>query len=266
MVGSYMNQQSTIQLSKKALGSTGILVSKLGLGTVKFGRNTGVKYPKQFKIPDDSTIKQLLNTAKELNINLLDTAPAYGSSEERLGELLQAERHSWIICSKVGEIFTNNISIFDFRKEYIINSLHQTLKRLKTDYLDILLIHSNGHDEDIINKHKVFETLADLKQQGLIRAFGMSTKTVNGGMLTAQLADVIMATLNLNYAADLPVIKEAHRLNKAVLIKKPLDNGYLSVKPSMDYIFKNPQISGISSVILGTINSKHLIEAASYIV
>lgn len=261
-----MNHQSTIQLSKTALGSTGILVSKLGLGTVKFGRNTGVKYPKQFKIPDDSTIKQLLNTAQTLNINLLDTAPAYGSSEERLGQLLQTERHSWIICSKVGEIFTNNISIFDFRKEYIINSLHQTLKRLKTDYLDILLIHSNGHDEYIINRHKVFEVLADLKQQGLIRAFGMSTKTVNGGMLTAQLADVVMATLNLNYAADLPVIKEAHRLNKAVFIKKPLDNGYLSVKPSMDYIFKNPQILGITSVILGTINSEHLVEAASYIV
>ena len=59
------------------------------------------------------------------------------------------------------------------------------------------MIHSNGHDEHIINRHKVFETLADLKQQGLIRAFGMSTKTVNGGMLTAQLADVIMVTLNL---------------------------------------------------------------------
>jgi aryl-alcohol dehydrogenase-like predicted oxidoreductase len=254
-----------LPIHKTALGQTGILVSKLGIGTVKFGRNTGVKYPYHFNIPEDHTLKELLATAKELNINLLDTAPAYGSSEERLGQLLKNERHAWIICSKVGEKFANDISIFNYSKEYIINSIHQSLKRLHTDYLDILLIHSNGQEDFIINKDQVFITLADLKKQGLIRTFGMSCKTVEGGIATVKLADVAMVTLNLNHLADLPVIEEAKKLSKGILIKKPLNNGYLPVKPSMDFIFKNPKIQGINSVILGTINAQHLLEVANYV-
>lgn len=269
MVAEFMNNKllptQLPQLNKTALGSTGILVSRIGLGTVKFGRNTSVNYPTQFSIPDDQTIKQLLATAKELNINLLDTAPAYGSSEERLGKAVQHDRHEWIISSKVGEEFKNNISLFNFTKEYLIDSLHRSLQRLKTDYLDLLLIHSNGHDEAIINQYQVFETLADFKKQGLIRAFGMSSKTLAGGILAAQTADVVMVTLNLNYLEDIPVIQEAYKLNKGVLIKKSLGSGYLPVKQSIDLIFKSPKILGINSVVLGTINPLHLIEVAKYI-
>jgi hypothetical protein len=76
---------------------------------------------------------------------------------------------------------------------------------------------------------------------------------------------VAMVTLNLNHLADLPVIEEAKKLSKGILIKKPLNNGYLPVKPSMDFIFKNPKIQGINSVILGTINAQHLLEVANYV-
>ena len=72
-------------LPSRILGSTGLEVSTLGLGTVKFGRNSGVKYPNQFDLPDDEQIRQLLAQASDHGMNLLDTAPAYGSSEERLG-------------------------------------------------------------------------------------------------------------------------------------------------------------------------------------
>ncbi len=249
------------QLKQVPLGNTGLKVSTLGIGTVKFGRNTGVKYPQQFDIPDDQTIKSLLGLAKELNINLLDTAPAYGNSEERLGKLLKNDRHNWIISSKVGEEFTNNQSIFNFSKEYIIDSIHRTLKRLNTDYLDLLLIHSDGNDEEIINRDRVFDTVTLLKQQGLIRSFGMSIKTVSGGLLAVNIADVVMVTLNLDYLDELDVIAEAHKLNKGVLIKKALGSGYLKVQPSMELIFKTP---GVHSIIVGTINKLHLIENVRY--
>ena len=87
----------------RPLGRTGLQVSALGLGTVKLGRNQDVKYPRAFELPDDRSAAALLDRARGLGINLLDTAPAYGSSEERLGGLLAGQREHWIICSKVGE-------------------------------------------------------------------------------------------------------------------------------------------------------------------
>jgi len=76
-------------------------VSPLGLGTVKFGRNQQVKYPTAFELPDDKQVLNILALARDLGINLLDTAPAYGLSQQRLGKLLSG-RQDWIIVSKVG--------------------------------------------------------------------------------------------------------------------------------------------------------------------
>ncbi|HHO58771.1 MAG TPA: aldo/keto reductase, partial [Thiotrichales bacterium] len=68
---------------KRPLGATGIDVSVLGLGTVKIGRNEQVKYPEGFEIPDDRAVAGLFEQARSLGINFIDTAPAYGSSEQR---------------------------------------------------------------------------------------------------------------------------------------------------------------------------------------
>ena len=98
----------------RALGSTGIDVSPLGLGTVKIGRNEQVKYPQGFEIPEDADVRELLAQAWDLGINFIDTAPAYGSSERRLGQLLP-HADDWVIMTKVGEIFENGKSRFDFK-------------------------------------------------------------------------------------------------------------------------------------------------------
>jgi aryl-alcohol dehydrogenase-like predicted oxidoreductase len=74
---------ATLHDLHRPLGSTGLMVSPLGLGTVKLGRDQGVKYPNGFTIPDDQQARALLNQARGLGINLIDTAPAYGISEER---------------------------------------------------------------------------------------------------------------------------------------------------------------------------------------
>ena len=70
-------------LPRRALGKTGMEVSILGLGSVKLGRNQGLKYPQSFKIPDDKEAGALIALAKDSGINLIDTAPAYGNSEQR---------------------------------------------------------------------------------------------------------------------------------------------------------------------------------------
>lgn len=248
-------------MKKRAFGNTDILVSPLGLGTVKLGRDQGVKYPDAFTIPDDTQAGDLISLASELGINLIDTAPAYGNSEQRLGKLLQGQRNKWVICSKVGEEFVNGESHFDFSAKHTRDSIERSLKRLNTDMIDIVLVHSDGNDLDIINHCDVMGELEKLKQQGLIRAFGMSTKTVAGGLLAAEKSDGVMATYNLAHKEDEPVIDYCAQHNKGLFIKKAFASGHLCqagedpVQQSMDFIFSH---SGVTSAIVGTINPKHL--------
>jgi len=239
----------------RALGTTGINVSPLGLGTVKIGRNEQVKYPQGFEIPDDRQVGELLALAWDLGINFIDTAPAYGTSEQRLGQLLP-ERENWVIMTKVGEIFENGQSRFDFSADHTRRSVEHSLQKLKRDMADIVLVHSDGNDMDIINDGAALETLDKMKQQGLIRAYGMSTKTVEGGTWIVEHTDVVMATFNLETDAELPVIERAHALHKGVVVKKGLQSGHTdSVEDAFRHVLTQP---GVSSMIVGTINCDHL--------
>lgn len=250
---------------RKNIAETGLAVSPLGLGTVKLGRTAGVKYPDSFKIPDDMQTLKLLSQASELGINLIDTAPAYGNSEQRLGQLLPKLNREWVIATKVGELFNADLaqSHYNFTAEFIKQSVEQSLKNLRRDVLDIVLIHSDGNDQRIIQHLGVLEILNDLKQQGLIRATGMSTKTVNGGLLALQQSDIAMVMHNLGYQDEQAVLDQAATSNKAVFIKKALNSGHLArsssvtdpVQASFDTIYQNP---AVTSIIIGTITPSHL--------
>ncbi|MGD9391025.1 MAG: aldo/keto reductase [Thioalkalispiraceae bacterium] len=243
------------------LGATGIRISVLGLGTVKLGRDQEVKYPSGFVIPDDDQVRDLLALTRDLGINFIDTAPAYGNSEQRLGQLME-NPNDWVIMTKVGEIFEHGKSRFDFSAAHTRMSVERSLKRLKRDVLDVVLVHSDGDDMHIINNEGALEELDKLKHEGLVKSYGMSTKTVEGGMWIVEHTDVIMATLNLSDDHDVPVIARAHELNKGVVVKKGLQSGHADksaggggVAQAFEYIFDHP---GVSSVIVGTINPGHL--------
>ena len=245
----------------RPLGNTGLQVSALGLGTVKLGRDQAVKYPGSFTIPDDHNAAALLAQARDLGINLIDTAPAYGNSEERLGKLLAGQRSDWLICSKVGEEFEGGQSHFDFSPEHTRQSVQRSLRRLNTAVIDIVLVHSDGNDLHIIREMGTLEVLEQLKQEGLIRAFGMSTKTVEGGLTAAAVSDVVMLTYNLDSREELPVLDACASLGVGALIKKALASGHLArqyqdpVQASMDLVFAHP---ATSAAIVGTITPAHL--------
>lgn len=253
---------SGLQPFHRPLGSSGLLVSPLGLGTVKFGRNQGVKYPTRFELPDDRQALDILALARDLGINLLDTAPAYGTSEERLGGLLGGQRQQWVICTKVGEEFENGASYFDFSAAHTRQSVERSLRRLNTDYLDLVLVHSDGNDLAVLAEG-VYPTLAELKQAGLIRAFGFSGKTVEGGIRALDEGDCAMVTYNLHQQQELPVLDHALSHNKGILIKKALASGHLCLQgedpllASLQLIYSHP---AVASAIIGTINPSHLRE------
>ena len=257
-----------MSLTKRQLGPSGIDVSVLGLGTVKFGRNQEVKYPATFSLPSDQELVAMLDQARSLGINLLDTAPAYGSSEQRLGRLL-TDRQDWVICTKVGEEFLNGKSYYDFSETHVRHSVERSLRNLNTDYLDIVLVHSDGNDMHIIESTACLPTLMDLKEKGLIRAVGMSTKSLDGGLKAVELSDLVMVTYNPSTTDDAEVIRYANSLNKGVLIKKALNSGHVAA--AGENSIENNLIfaltpAGVSSVIVGTISPEHLRENVESVV
>jgi aryl-alcohol dehydrogenase-like predicted oxidoreductase len=259
----------------RPLGQTGLTVSALGFGTVKFGRNEGVKYPTGFSLPDDRAARALLDLARDLGINLIDTAPAYGSSEERLGRLLDGRREDWVVCTKVGEEFEGGRSHFDFTPEHTRFSVERSLRRLNCDCLDVVLVHSDGNDLDIVRRLGTLETLAALKQEGKLRSFGLSGKTVDGGLAALPVCDLLMVTYNLSERDQAPLLDACAESGKGVLIKKALASGHLDRLPddanppgedpvvtSMKFVLGHP---GTTAAVIGTITPEHLrsnVEAA----
>ncbi|MDZ5604235.1 aldo/keto reductase [Pseudomonas sp. RP23018S] len=251
----------------RPLGSTGLRVSPLGLGTVKLGRDQGVKYPTGFTIPNDGEARLLLAQARDLGINLIDTAPAYGRSEERLGPLLRGQRDDWIIVSKVGEEFDAGQSHFDFSAAHTRRSVERSLQRLQTDRIELVLVHSDGNDVAILEQHEVYATLAALKQEGKILGFGLSGKTAAGGLKALEQGDCAMVTYNLTEQGERPVLDYAAEHGKAILVKKALASGHVCLSPGVDpvrasfeLLFAHP---GVSSAIVGTINPLHLAHNAA---
>jgi len=204
----------------------------------------------------------LLDLARDLGINLIDTAPAYGMSEERLGPLLQGQRDHWVIVSKVGEEFVDGQSRFDFSPKHTRFSVERSLRRLETDRIELVLVHSDGRDLEILQHSGVYETLAELKREGKIRGFGLSGKTVEGGLLALQHGDCAMVTYNLNERAERPVLDYAQAHAKGILVKKALASGHAClssgedpVRLSFEMLFAHP---GVGAAIVGTINPQHL--------
>ncbi len=245
-------------MQQRALGSTGLRVSCLGLGTVKFGRTQQVKYPAPFALPDDARISEILDLALDLGINLLDTAPAYGTSEERLGSLLGSRRDRFCIVTKAGEEFTDGRSTFDFSPGAIRTSVERSLRRLRTDRIECVLLHSDGRDAWILRDSGALDALADLKRAGKVRCIGISVKGAQGLRCALDRCDVVMATLHPGYLDELDAIREAHDRGVGVLVKKAFASGHVGpagIEQSLRLCLGE---AGVSSVVIGSITPAHI--------
>jgi len=272
----------------RPLGRTGLMVSPLALGTVKLGRNRGLKYPSGDgqPLPSDEQAMALLVAAADAGINLIDTAPAYGLSEERLGNLLAASRwlggrDRWIVSTKVGEEFdpATGESRFDFSPRHVRYSVERSLRRLQTDVLDLVLVHSGGDDEWVIARSGALETLRQLQREGLVRAVGLSPKTLDGALQAMRSASDYGGACDVVMIEYSPVARQgglgidAARLRGVgVLVKKALGSGHLegvlsrtppeiraaslgTVEAALRFALGK---AGVTSVVLGTSNAEHL--------
>ena len=239
----------------RRVGRTGLEVTPVGFGAFKIGRNVGIKYPAAYDLPDETAAGRLLNAVLDLGVNLIDTAPAYGLSEERIGQAIAHRRSEFILSTKAGETFEDGRSTWDFSGPAIRASAARSLQRLKTDVLDILFIHSDGNDLAILNDTDAVEAMITLRDAGLARAVGFSGKTVQGARASLLWADVLMVEYHPEDRSHEEVIGEAAGAGIGIIIKKPLASGRLDPRTAIEFALSNP---AVGSLVVGGLNLDHL--------
>lgn len=270
----------------RPFGQTGLQVSPIGLGTVIFGRDRGVKYARPVAIPDDDRCLQILAVAHQRNINLIDTAPAYGPAEDRLGYLLPqvAPRDFWTLCTKVGEEFNplaasgRGASFYDFTREGIFASVERSLLRLNTDRLDLVSLHFATavlEQAEILRRGEAIDALRALQSQGKLIAVGASVSTPEAALLAIRLCDAVMIEYHPGAKPAGELISAAAAAGTGVLVKRPLASGHfqtLELTPEMGFRFgEDPATAslrwvmahpGVGCAVVGTSNPAHLARAA----
>ncbi len=239
----------------RRLGRSGLLVSPIGFGAFKIGRNRGIKYAQGYPLPDEDEVERLLVAVLDLGINFIDTAPAYGLSEERIGRAISYRRNEYVISTKVGESFADGRSTYDFSKAAVRDSVQQSIKRLRTDLLDLVFVHAHGDDLAILEQTDVVPTLHQLRAEGLARAIGFSGKTVQGARAALAWADAIMVEYHLDDRSHAGVIAEADRCDVGVVVKKGLASGGLDPAKAIPFVLNT---TGVGSLLIGALNEDHI--------
>ncbi|MBO5910922.1 MAG: aldo/keto reductase [Elusimicrobiaceae bacterium] len=148
----------------RRLGQTDLEVSAVGLG----GWALGGGY--DWGNVNFTDVQNTVCAALDNGINLIDTAPIYGSSEEVLGRALAGRRQDVVLCTKCGLVKNGSWTDHDLRPEPLSRQLENSLKNLKTDTIDVYFIH---YLDPQIPWQATLETLARLQAQGKIRYIGV---------------------------------------------------------------------------------------------
>jgi aryl-alcohol dehydrogenase-like predicted oxidoreductase len=233
----------------------GHLLPPLGYGAFKIGRNQAIKYDTSYDLPADRDAAHLLNSVVDLGMTWIDTAPSYGISEARIGMALSSRRDEVILSTKVGEIFENGTSRYDFSSLGVRDSLKRSLERLQTDAVDFVLIHAPANDVEVLQQTDVVAELLELRSRGLTRAVGLSAKSLAAAELALQWADVLMLEYNQEALEMRPMIERARATGVAVVVKKGLASGRLPADQAIQFVLAEP---GVQSLTVSSLKLDHL--------
>ncbi|MBW8826775.1 MAG: aldo/keto reductase [Acidobacteria bacterium] len=160
-----------MSLPTATLGRTGATVTKLGYGAMEL-RSSRL---------DPGEVDRLLNTVLDAGINMIDTSPDYGSSEEHIGRAISGRRDEYFLASKcgcpvgegIGEVPPQGIREHIFTRENVRAGVEQSLGRMRTDHLDLVQFHASPSPSTLADHDAVAELLA-LRDEGKIRFLGIS--------------------------------------------------------------------------------------------
>jgi aryl-alcohol dehydrogenase-like predicted oxidoreductase len=198
-------------MERRTFGSSGWKVSLLGFGGAEIGHD-GVTL---------ETVSELLHRALDAGLNVIDTASAYGTSEELIGQALEGRRDEFYLFTKAGYEAGYRP---DYSPANIRASLERSLRRLRTDRVDLLQIHSCPLED--LQRGDIIDELDKLKTEGKTRLIGYS-----GDREAAEWAvqsgrfDALQTSLNLfDQESATRTLPEAHRRGMGIIIKRPIGN------------------------------------------
>ena len=233
----------------RKLGRTGLEISEISLGTWAFGN-------KVYGGVDEKDGINTIHTGIDLGVNIFDTAPQYGTPEQDgvaeivLGKALKGKRNKVHISTKFGRNPTIKKGASQFYKSRIINSVEESLKRLQTDYIDVLFFHSPFSPNEI--NDDVWEGLEQVKKQGKVRFVGHSismfhqTENMARKWAKENKIDIIQVVLSLMNRESQQLIEDLQEYPIGVFGRECLANGFLSGVIKKDTVFEK-----------GTLNTRY---------
>ena len=231
-------------MNYRRLGRTGLLVSEISLGTVELGMDYGIPVGDEHRRPAEADAARLLNRALDLGVNFIDTARAYGASEEVIGRALKTRRREVILCSKVApppaDVHGQALA------HHVRASIAESLRALQTDYLDVLKIHSASAEE--IRRGEMIAAMLDAVQAGYVRFVGASTYGEEAPLLA--LADGRYDCLQIAYSAvdrrpEARILPLAQQKDVGIVVRSVLLRGALSHR----YTLLPPQLGELKAAI-----------------
>ncbi|OYQ91266.1 NADP-dependent oxidoreductase [Citrobacter freundii] len=213
------------------LGRSALKVSPLCLGAMMFGGET-----------DEATSKQIIDRASEQGVNFIDTADVYhaGKSEEIVGRAIASQRDKWVIATKFGFPFAQGVNDQGQSRKWIYQSVDASLRRLGSDYIDILYFHRAIPG---LALEESVRAIGDLIRQGKVRYFGVSNFTGWRIAEICRIADLLgidrpVASEPLynivNRTAEVEQLPSAAHYGLGVVPYSPLARGVLSGKYAVD--------------------------------
>lgn len=206
-------------MKQNRLGKSDLYVSEIGLGTMSLpkGKKEAI---------------YLIHEALDRGVNLIDTADlyGYGKIETLLGEALKGRRSQAVLATKAGNHWDTDKEgwYWDPSKRYIKEAVKGSLKRLKTDYIDLFQLHGGTIDDPVEETIEAFE---ELKQEGVIRAYGISS--IRPNIIREYIAKSSIATVMMQYSIldrrpEESILGLLERRGISVIARGPVAQGILS--------------------------------------
>ncbi|HYM38874.1 MAG TPA: aldo/keto reductase [Thermoplasmata archaeon] len=217
-------------MRQRVLGRTALRISEIGFGAWAIGGNA---HGNSYGPTDDATSAAAVRRAAELGCTFFDTADVYGwgHSEETLGNALQGRREAVCLATKVGGDFYHGGVRLNFDPGYIAFALERSLKRLRTDHVDLYQLH-NPPAESMADP-ATYEALESLKAEHKIDHYGVSIHEPWEGLLCLESGKP--ETLQIPFSLFRQewideFLGQAQKANVGIIAREPLGNGFLTGK------------------------------------